>query len=166
MVCPNPTHTWVLEPSRGMPIFNFLLFQSSANSSCRFTDYKLCKFVKMGNIIDDTHNLLASGLEQSVWLESETNVIDVFSPIQASNVHLCHVCVKKFVQSLHCLPLPTSVLYYLVLLNNGLLGIRTFNNHFLAPPVLHRLSNKCVGWIWRYDKSWSQCIRMFVQRVR
>ena len=112
----------------------------------------------MGNIIDDTHNLLASGLEQSVWLESETNVIDVFSPIQASNVHLCHVCVKKFVQSLHCLPLPTSVLYYLVLLNYGLLGIGTINNHFLAPPVLHRLSNKCVGWIWRYDKSWPQCM--------
>ena len=68
------------------------------------------------------------------------------------------VCVKKFVQSLHCLPLPTSVLYYLVLLNNGLLAIRTINNHFLAPPVLHRLSNKCVGWIWRYDKLWSQCM--------
>ena len=58
----------------------------------------------------------------------------------------------------HCLPLPTSVLYYLVLLNYGLLGIGTINNHFLAPPVLHRLSNKCVGWIWRYDKLWSQCM--------
>ena len=70
----------------------------------------------MEHIIDDKHNLLASGLEQSVWLESETNVIDVFSPIQASNVHLCHVCVKKFVQSLHiachCLLLSYITWYY------------------------------------------------------
>ena len=94
----------------------FSSIHSSANSSCRLSDYKLCKFVKMEHIIDDKHNLLASGLEQSVWLESETNVIDVFSPIQASNVHLCHVCVKKFVQSLHiachCLLLSYITWYY------------------------------------------------------